>query len=94
MEFTETHVEGLKELLYKMADDLLIIGHRNSEWTGLCPMLEEDIAFSSMAQAKVGQSLALFELMHELGERDPDTLAFTSNEPYIHGSPLADLPIV
>ena len=36
---------ALKELLYKMADDLLIIGHRNSEWTGLGPILEEDIAF-------------------------------------------------
>ena len=69
MEFTEKHVEGLKELLYKMADDLLIIGHRNSEWTGLGPMLEEDIAFSSMAQDKIGQSLALFELLHELGDR-------------------------
>ena len=28
---------AVKELLYKMADDLLIIGHRNSEWTGLGP---------------------------------------------------------
>ncbi|MBY0434863.1 MAG: phenylacetate-CoA oxygenase subunit PaaI, partial [Cyclobacteriaceae bacterium] len=34
----------LKELLYKMADDLLILGHRNSEWTGMGPLLEEDIA--------------------------------------------------
>jgi ring-1,2-phenylacetyl-CoA epoxidase subunit PaaC len=43
----------LKELLYKMADDQLIIGHRNSEWTGFGPLLEEDIAFSSMAQDKI-----------------------------------------
>ena len=40
---------ALKELLYKIADDLLILGHRNSEWTGFGPLLEEDIAFSSMA---------------------------------------------
>lgn len=93
MEFTERHVEGLKELLYKMADDLLIIGHRNSEWTGLGPMLEEDIAFSSMAQDKIGQSLALFELLHELGESDPDTVAFTRNAPQFHCSQLVELPI-
>ena len=93
MEFTEKHVEGLKELLYKMADDLLIIGHRNSEWTGLGPMLEEDIAFSSMAQDKIGQSLALFELLHELGESDPDTVAFTRNAPQFHCSQLVELPI-
>ena len=49
-------IDALKELLYKMADDQLIIGHRNSEWTGLGPILEEDIAFSSMAQDKIGQS--------------------------------------
>ncbi|MCH1472416.1 MAG: phenylacetate-CoA oxygenase subunit PaaI, partial [Bacteroidia bacterium] len=30
-------IDALKELLYKMADDQLIIGHRNSEWTGLGP---------------------------------------------------------
>ncbi|MEM9341122.1 MAG: Phenylacetic acid catabolic protein, partial [Bacteroidota bacterium] len=56
--------EALKELLYKMADDQLILGHRNSEWTGFGPLLEEDIAFSSMAQDKVGQSQALYTLLH------------------------------
>ena len=50
----------IKDLLYRMADDSLVIGHRNSEWTGLGPLLEEDIAFSSIAQDKIGHSLALF----------------------------------
>jgi phenylacetate-CoA oxygenase PaaI subunit len=93
MEFTDKHVQGLKDLLYKMADDLLIIGHRNSEWTGLGPVLEEDIAFSSMAQDKVGQSLALYEILHQLGESDPDTVAFTRNAPQFHCSQLVELPI-
>jgi 1,2-phenylacetyl-CoA epoxidase catalytic subunit len=35
------NTEAIKDLLYKMADDALIIGHRNSEWTGIGPMLEE-----------------------------------------------------
>ncbi len=87
------NVDALKDLLYKMADDLLIIGHRNSEWTGLGPMLEEDIAFSSMAQDKVGQSLALFNLLHELGEADPDTVAFTRNAPQFHNCQFVELPI-
>ena len=46
---------ALKELLYKMADDQLILGHRNSEWTGFGPLLEEDIAFSSMAAWKTAR---------------------------------------
>jgi ring-1,2-phenylacetyl-CoA epoxidase subunit PaaC len=81
-----------KELLYKMADDALILGHRNSEWTGLGPMLEEDISFSSMAQDKLGHSLALYTLLHELGEADPDTVAFTRNAPQFHCCQLVELP--
>lgn len=75
-----------------MADDLLIIGHRNSEWTGLGPILEEDIAFSSMAQDKIGQSQALFQLLHELGEQEPDTVAFTRQANQFHNCQLVELP--
>lgn len=83
---------ALKELLYKMADDQLIIGHRNSEWTGMGPLLEEDIAFSSMAQDKVGQSQSLYTLLHELGESDPDTVAFMRNANQFHNCLLVELP--
>lgn len=93
MELTEKHVEGLKELLYKIADDQLIIGHRNSEWTGLGPILEEDIAFSSMAQDKIGHSLAICELLTQLGEAEPDTIAFTRNDNQFHNCQLVELPI-
>jgi len=71
---------ALKNFLYRLADDHLILGHRNSEWTGLGPLLEEDIAFSNMAQDKLGQSLALYEILQTLGEKNPDTVAFTRNE--------------
>jgi ring-1,2-phenylacetyl-CoA epoxidase subunit PaaC len=83
---------ALKELLYKMADDQLILGHRNSEWTGMGPLLEEDIAFSSMAQDKIGQSLALYTLLQGLGEQDPDTVAFTRNANQFHNCQLVELP--
>lgn len=87
------NTEALKDLLYKIADDQLILGHRNSEWTGFGPMLEEDIAFSSMAQDKLGHSLAFYGLLHELGEADPDTIAFTRNANQFHNSQLTELPI-
>jgi ring-1,2-phenylacetyl-CoA epoxidase subunit PaaC len=83
---------ALKELLYKIADDLLIIGHRNSEWTGFGPLLEEDIAFSSMAQDKIGQSQALYQMLHQLGEQMPDTIAFTRNAEQFHNCILTELP--
>lgn len=83
---------AIKDLLYKLADDQLILGHRNSEWTGFGPILEEDIAFSSMAQDKIGHSLAFYTLLQELGEADPDTVAFTRNANQFHNSQLVELP--
>ncbi|MDN4164988.1 1,2-phenylacetyl-CoA epoxidase subunit PaaC [Cytophagales bacterium LB-30] len=83
---------ALKELLYKMADDQLILGHRNSEWTGMGPILEEDIAFSSMAQDKVGQSQQLYILLNQLGEAEPDTVAFMRNAEQFHNCQLVELP--
>ncbi len=64
------------DLIYRLADDDLVIGHRNSEWTGLAPILEADIAFSSIAQDQMGQAAAYYRLLHELGEPDADTNAF------------------
>lgn len=83
---------ALKELLYKIADDLLILGHRNSEWTGFGPLLEEDIAFSSMAQDKVGQSFALYNILHTLGEQEADTVAFMRHASHFHNCQLVELP--
>jgi ring-1,2-phenylacetyl-CoA epoxidase subunit PaaC len=68
--------EAVVNLLYRLADDELIIGHRNSEWTGHGPILEADIAFSSMAQDEMGHAQAYYQMLHQLGEADPDTLAF------------------
>lgn len=85
-------MQPIKELLYKIADDQLILGHRNSEWTGFGPLLEEDIAFSSMAQDKIGQSYALYQILHELGEQAPDTVAFMRNANQFHNCILVELP--
>ena len=85
--------QALKELLYKMADDQFILGHRNAEWTGLGPILEEDIAFSSMAQDKLGHSLALYGLLQQLGEADPDTLAFRRSADQFRCCQFVELPI-
>ncbi|GAC1369095.1 MAG: phenylacetate-CoA oxygenase subunit PaaC [Hymenobacter sp.] len=81
------------DLLYRLADDQLILGHRNSEWNGLGPILEEDIAFSSMAQDQLGHSLQLYSLLHALGEPEPDAVAFTRNAPQFRCCQLVELPI-
>lgn len=89
MDATQT----LKDLLFKMADDQLIVGHRNAEWTGIGPLLEEDIAFASMAQDKVGQSRQLYQLLNVLGEAEPDQLAFMRKAYEYRCSHFVELPI-
>ncbi|MEA2577239.1 MAG: ring,2-phenylacetyl-CoA epoxidase subunit PaaC, partial [Chloroflexota bacterium] len=49
-------VEGLDEILRSMADDEFVIGFSDSEWTGIAPLLEEDIAMSSLAQDELGHA--------------------------------------
>ncbi len=58
-----------RTLLLALADDELIIGHRHSEWTGWAPHLEEDLAFSSIAQDEMAHARLLYRLV---GETWPD----------------------
>jgi ring-1,2-phenylacetyl-CoA epoxidase subunit PaaC len=67
---------ALKDLLYQLADDDLVIGHRASEWLGLAPEIEEDVAFSSISQDEVGHAVFYYNLLTELGEDVADKLAF------------------
>ncbi len=86
-------LSALKNYLFQLADDELIIGHRNSEWTGIGPILEEDIAFASMAQDEIGHAQAFYLLIHELGEQDPDTLAFYRSYSMFRCCQLVEYPI-
>ena len=62
--------------LLEIADDELILGWRDSEWTGIAPFLEEDVAFSSIAQNEVGHARALYELVARKRGVSADELAF------------------
>jgi len=84
--------EAVADLVLRMADDELVIGHRNSEWTGLGPILEADIAFSSMAQDEIGHAQAFYRLLHDLGRPDPDAMAFTRPPSEFRCSSLVCLP--
>ena len=67
---------ALADLLLTLADDEFVIGYRDSEWTGVAPMLEEDVAFSSLAQDEIGHARAYYELLAELTGRAADDIAY------------------
>jgi ring-1,2-phenylacetyl-CoA epoxidase subunit PaaC len=76
---------GLDELLLSMADDEFVIGYSDSEWTGIAPMLEEDVAMSSLSQDELGHAAALYALLGELTGQDPDAIAYDREpEAYRH----------
>jgi ring-1,2-phenylacetyl-CoA epoxidase subunit PaaC len=82
------------ELLLPIADDELVLGWRNSEWTGIAPFLEEDVAFSSIAQNEIGHARALYELVAEEVGTDADTLAFERQGLDFRSCPLVELRLV
>ena len=76
--------------LLGLADDELIIGWRDSEWTGIAPLLEEDVAFSSIAQNEIGHARAVYELLSD----DADALAFDRPPEEYHCAPFVELHLL
>jgi ring-1,2-phenylacetyl-CoA epoxidase subunit PaaC len=77
--------------LLEIADDELILGWRDSEWTGIAPFLEEDVAFSSIAQNEIGHARAIYELVaRELGTT-ADELALDRQPGDYRCAPLVEL---
>jgi ring-1,2-phenylacetyl-CoA epoxidase subunit PaaC len=81
---------ALEEKLLGLADDELVIGWRDSEWTGIAPMLEEDVAFSSIAQNEIGHARAAYELLTD----DADALAFDRAIDEYRCAPLVELRLL
>ncbi|HUQ78093.1 MAG TPA: 1,2-phenylacetyl-CoA epoxidase subunit PaaC [Patescibacteria group bacterium] len=78
---------ALALLLLSMADDEFVIGFSDSEWTGIGPILEEDVAISSIAQDELGHAQALYGLLVDIvaDGRDADAWAYDRPaEGYVH----------
>ena len=54
--------------ILQLADNALVLGHRNSEWTGYGPILEQDIALSNIALDLIGQARYLYQHAAKLAE--------------------------
>ena len=64
-----------------LADNTLVLGQRLSEWCGIGPFLEEELALTNTALDTIGQAKMLVEFATELkGEGTADDLAFMISE--------------
>lgn len=68
--------EALAAIAKALGDDELILGHRHSEWTGYAPHIEEDVAFSSIAQDEIGHAGALYAIAAKTSGESVDEIAF------------------
>jgi ring-1,2-phenylacetyl-CoA epoxidase subunit PaaC len=83
---------ALAAQLLGMADDELVLGHRDSEWTGHAPILEEDIAFANLAQDELGHAIAWYGLVQALTGDEPDNLVFFREPTAFRNVKLVELP--
>lgn len=68
--------QALNVVILAIADDELVIGHRDSEWCAFAPMIEEDVAFASIAQDEMGHARLFYRLLASRGQGELDRLAF------------------
>ena len=80
--------------LLELADDELVLGWRNSEWTGIAPFLEEDVAFSSIAQNEIGHARAIYGIVARERGISADELALDRAPAEYHSAPLVELQLV
>ena len=78
---------GAREHLLAFADDEHLIGQQHTEWIGVAPFLEEDLAFCSIAQDELGHAAALYDLLG-----DADDLAFRRSAGEWRSCHLVELP--
>lgn len=72
---TETDQEYLADLLKQLADDDYLLSFRSSEWLGLAPHIEEDVASASISQDMMGHASMYYGLLGDIYGRDADDLA-------------------
>jgi ring-1,2-phenylacetyl-CoA epoxidase subunit PaaC len=82
------------ELLLRLGDDRLVLGHRLGEWCGHAPILEEDIALANVALDLLGQATMFLRRAGEVegSGRDEDALAFFREAVQFRNCQLVELP--
>ncbi len=86
--------QHLTNYILHLADTTLILSHRNSEWCGHGPILEQDIALTNIALDLLGQARNFYQYAATLmGEEfDEDKLAYLRNPEEFKNHLLVEQP--
>ncbi len=85
---------ALVDYTIHLADNALILGHRNSEWCGHGPVVEQDIAITNISLDLIGQARNFYQYAASLigNGCTEDTLAYHRNADEFKNSILLELP--
>ena len=87
--------EGFREAyILHLADNPLILGHRNSEWCGHGPVLEQDIAITNISLDLIGQARNFYQYAAQLKNdgSTEDSLAYLRDNREFKNCLLVELP--
>ncbi len=84
---------GIDYILH-LADNALVLGHRNSEWCGHGPVLEQDIAITNISLDLIGQARNFYQYAAKLigSEATEDSLAYLRNADEFKNCLMVELP--
>lgn len=87
-------MDASTDYLLQLADNALVLGQRNAEWTGHGPILEEDIAMANITLDLIGQARLLYQLAAKRrgGDATEDSLAYFRQAHEFRNYTLLELP--
>lgn len=82
------------DYLLHLGDNALVLAQRNSQWCGVGPVLEEDLALTNQTLDLLGQARLLYQEVARLqgGDVTEDTLAYFRDAPAFRNYVLLELP--
>lgn len=88
---------ALRDYVLAFADDEHLMGQHHTEWIGVAPFLEEDLALSSIGQDELGHAVMLYELILTMDNVDPtdtavDQIAFRRSAEDYRSCSLVEYP--
>lgn len=82
-----------REVILAFADDEHLMGQQHTEWIGVAPFLEEDLAFASIGQDELGHAALLFETLVGSDDADIDAVAFFREAPEWRSCSLVEISL-
>jgi ring-1,2-phenylacetyl-CoA epoxidase subunit PaaC len=82
---------AVEHLLYRLADDELVLAERYTEWQVTAPTLESDLALANIAQDELGHARLWYDLLQDLGYSESELIYERDPGEFRHAT-LAEVP--